>query len=51
MDRRIELFKIEEYSILTDSSLFVAQLFLHDSGPFARYPSFIVHKYCVWMFL
>jgi hypothetical protein len=40
-----ELFKIEEYSIFTDSSLPVAQLFPHASGPFAVYPSFIVHKY------
>jgi len=40
-----ELFKIEEYSILTDSSLPVAQLFSCDSGPFDVYPSFIVHKY------
>jgi hypothetical protein len=50
MDRRNELFEIEEYSISTDSSLSVAQLFLHVSGPFALCPSFIVHKYCVWMF-
>ena len=40
-----ELFKIEEYSILTDSSLPVAQSFSCDSGPFDVYPSFIVHKY------
>jgi hypothetical protein len=39
------LFKIEEYSILTDSSLPVAQLFPHDSAPFDVYPSFVVHKY------
>jgi hypothetical protein len=51
MDRCIELFKMEDYSILTDSSLLVAQLFLHNSGAFAVYPSFIVHKYSVWMFL
>jgi len=51
MDRRNELFKTEEHYILTDSSLSVAQLFHHDSGPFALYPSFIEHKYSVWMFL
>jgi len=50
MDRRNELFKIEEHSILTDSSLSVAQLFHHDSGPFALYPSFIVHKNSECMF-
>jgi hypothetical protein len=45
-----ELFKIEAYCMLTDSSLPVAYLFLHDSGPFALCP-FFVHQYCVWMFV
>ena len=51
MDRRNELLKMEEYSVLTDSSLSVAQLFLHVSGPFALYLSLIVHKYSVWTFM
>jgi hypothetical protein len=42
-----ELFKIEEYCMLSDSSLPVACLFLHDSGPFALYPFFCTSVLCM----